>query len=110
MESCDFHLFKAIDRAWTIWVDIARSHPELAHYLVDLMVEVERSRFVLEQFYHMCWGGRPGWMLQMTEITHKLRKQRAQWAQELNTCPDFGNASAALEQESYDLDKTSDSH
>lgn len=98
LESCDNHLHTAIDRAWALWVDIAQQHPFLAHYLVDLMVEIERSRFLLEQFYHLAWGGRPGWMLQMTEITHQLRRQRAQWAREMSECREFGRGLADLEQ------------
>jgi len=90
MESADHHLFVAIDRLFTVWADIARMHPELGHHLAILMCQVEQSRFLLEQFYHLAWGGRPGWMLQMTEITHRLRQQRAQWAKELQEWQGYG--------------------
>lgn len=90
LESCDHHLFVAIDRAWTLWTDICRQHPELGHELIHLMVEIERSRFVVEQFYHLCWGGRPGWLMQMTEITHRMRQQRAEWAREIAAWQEYG--------------------
>ena len=93
MESCDNHLFTAIDRLFGIWADIAKMHPELAHHLVLMMVGIEQSRFMLQQFYHLCWGGRPGWMLGMTEITHRLRQQRAEWATEIQKCQGFGKLS-----------------
>lgn len=97
LESADRHLFVAIDRLFSIWADIARMHPELAHHLVILMTNVEQSRFLLQQFYHLCWGGRPGWMLGMTEITHRLRQQRAEWATEVQSCQEFGSDLGGLE-------------
>jgi len=96
-ESCDGHLFTAIDRLFSIWADIARMHPGLAQHLVILMTGIEQQRFMLQQWYHLCWGGRPGWMLGMTEITHRLRQQRAEWATEVQQCQEFGNNLEGLE-------------
>lgn len=96
-ESCDGHLFTAIDRLFAIWTDIARTHPGLAQHLVILMTGIERERFQLQQFYHLCWGGRPGWMLGMTEITHRLRQQRSEWALEVQQCQAYGEDLGVLE-------------
>lgn len=92
LESCDKHLFVAIDRLFTIWADICRMHPELGHHLVIMMTGIEQQRFMLQQWYHLCWGGRPGWMLGMSEIVHRLRQQRAEWATEVQQCRAFGSA------------------
>lgn len=97
LESADGHLFTAIDRLFAIWADIVRQHPELGYNLANLMCQVEGCRFSLQQFYHLCWGGRPGWMLGMSEITHRLRQQRAEWAQEVHGWQEFGNFSEGSE-------------
>jgi len=97
MESCDKHLFVAIDRLFTIWSDIARTHPGLAQHLVIMMTGIEQQRFMLQQWYHLCWGGRPGWMLGMSEIVHRLRQQRAEWATEMQKCQGFGDVSVDSE-------------
>lgn len=89
VESCDRHLFTAIDRCFTLWGSICQQHPELGHHLVVLMTQIEQSRFTLQQFYHLCWGGNPSWMMGMTEITHRLRQQRAEWARELQACQGY---------------------
>jgi len=89
LESCDKHLFVAIDRLYHIWADICRQHPELGYHLVVMMTQIEQSRFLLQQFYHLCWGGHPRWMMGMTEITHSLRQQRAEWAREVQECQEF---------------------
>jgi hypothetical protein len=95
LESADYHLYTAIDRFFALWSDIFDQHPELATHLTDLMCDIERSRFRIQQFYHLCWGGRPGWMLSMSEITHKLRKQRADWAREIMECSESANLEKA---------------
>jgi len=95
LESADYHLYTAIDRFFVLWADIFDQHPELASQLTDLMCQVERCRFHVQQWYHLCWGGRPGWMLSMSEITHKLREQRAHWAREIMECSESASREKA---------------
>jgi len=57
-----------------IWTGIHKSHPEIARLLEHLMYRLEQDRFLVRQFFFRCWGGNPLWIVQLPEVSARLRE------------------------------------